>query len=85
MVIWKEEIYTVCQDFAKEDGSAAAEANSGLSNSDMAAKENSTIERIEEIGDVEEEKSDEESSTSDKGCGVQLNDVRVVRVVHLDS
>lgn len=75
----------MCQDFAKEDGSAAAEANSSLSNSDMAAKENSTIERIENIGDVEEEKSNEESSTSDKGCGVQLNDVHVVRVVHLDS
>ena len=56
MVIRREEVYAVRQDFAKEDGSAATEANSSLSNSDMAAKENSTIERIENIGDVEEEK-----------------------------
>lgn len=85
MVIRREEVYAVRQDFAKEDGSAATEANSSLSNSDMAANENSTIERIENIGDGEEEKSEEESTTSDEGCGVQLNDVRVVRVVHLDS
>lgn len=46
------------------------------------SKKNSTIERI---GDVEEEKSDEESSMSDKRCGVQQNDVCVVAVVHLNS
>ena len=49
------------------------------------SKENSTIEKIEDIGDVEEEESSDEGSTSDKGCGVQLNDVCVVGVVHLDS
>ena len=43
------------------------------------SKKNSTIERI---GDVEEEKSDEESSMSDKRCGVQQC---VVAVVHLNS
>lgn len=34
---------------------------------------------------MEEEKSDEESSMSDKRCGVQQNDVCVVAVVHLNS
>ena len=48
-------------------------------------RENSTTERIEDIWDEEEEESDEESSTNDKGCGVQLNDVCVVQVVHLNS
>ena len=47
-------------------------------------KENSTTERIEEVGEEEDEESKEESTTNDKNCGVQLSGVCVVQVIHLN-
>lgn len=46
--------------------------------------ENSTAERIEEIGEEEDEESNEESTTNDENCGVQLSGVCVVQVIHLN-
>ena len=48
------------------------------------SKGNSTIQLIGDIGDVEEETSDEESSTCEQRHPAELRDVRVVGVMQLD-
>ena len=79
--VWEGEIGTVDEDVSYRLSGMMVREFRGkkfLSTS----KENSKIEKISDIGDVEEEVSEEES---DQGCTTKIKDARVIGVMYLEK